>query len=205
MVSNNTGRMARFLAQRYYPVVGHLFSPGGQRGPVDTFPYALDNGCFTRWDPKRFINLLDWASSKGQAPKWVCVPDVVGNPTETLARWRHWAPYLKDNYEIPLALAVQDKVKTWEIDALRPRPDLIFVGGHTRWKWETAAWWCREYPRVHIGRVNQPEKLWRIQSWGAESCDGTGWFRGDRRQLRGLVQFLRQRLPERFKIFDAFQ
>jgi hypothetical protein len=27
---------------------------------------------------------------------------------------------------------------------------------------------------------------------GAESCDGTGWFRGDKRQLDGLIQYLEE-------------
>jgi len=44
--------------------------------------------------------------------------------------------------------------------------------------------------RVHVGRVNQPARLEFLEDLGVESCDGTGWLRGDQMQLSGLVGFL---------------
>jgi hypothetical protein len=115
------------------------------------------------------------------------VADVVGNRVRTLALWRRWAPYLRRRYDWPLAFVVQDGMTKADL----PRDaDVVFVGGSTAWKQQTAAYWCTHHPRVHIGRVNGERDLWRYHRAGAESCDGTGWFRGSRRQLDGLWYYL---------------
>ena len=68
---------------------------------------------------------------------------------------------------------------------------LVFVGGTLEWKWAWvpafAAWFGK---RLHVGRVNSPSALDWLDQLGVGSCDGTGWFRGDPRQLRGLIDFL---------------
>lgn len=46
------------------------------------------------------------------------------------------------------------------------------------------------FPRIHVGRVNTERMLWMAHEAGAESCDGTGWFRGDKAQLAGLMRYL---------------
>jgi hypothetical protein len=187
------------MAKRYPGTLGHLYSPEGKRGPYEEFPYALDNGCFARWDPAAFRALLEWAFQNGTLPAWVVVPDVVGDWEETKLRWEAWAPWMRETYGIPLAIAVQDGSTPAEVAALSPAPDVVFVGGTTKWKWESAARWCASFPRVHIGRVNSPQQLWECERMGAESCDGTGWMRGDRKQKLGLVQFLRGNEPHRFR------
>ena len=48
------------------------------------------------------------------------------------------------------------------------------------------------FKRVHVGRVNTYRLLWLAHEAGAESCDGTGWFRGDRKQLQGLIDYLQE-------------
>jgi len=50
--------------------------------------------------------------------------------------------------------------------------------------------WTAAFPRVHVGRVNTERLLWIAHYAGAESCDGTGWFRGDQQQLAGLLRYL---------------
>jgi hypothetical protein len=203
MPTNNSGKVIRWLAHRYPCTLGHLYSPEGRRGPWREFPYALDNGCFKRWDPNAFRQHLLWAHGKTQQPRWVVVPDVVGDWEQTKLQWRAWAPWIKQEYQFPLALAVQDGSTPTDVLCLDPAPDVIFMGGTTGFKWGTVARWCSTFPRVHVGRVNSPEKLWELRAMGAESCDGTGWFRGDRAQLLGLVQFLRRRKPQRFvTMFD---
>ena len=206
MLANNTGRMARHLLERYPHHTGQMFAPAGIRKPIDGVPYALDNGCFTNWDPRLFVQMLEKVSKFFHQPLWVVVPDVVGDWDQTIMRWQHWAPWIKDKFGFQLAMALQDKAgrDLWKL-RVDPMPDVYFVGGSTRWKWETAYWWCQNAPRVHIGRVNSPKRLWQAMEWGAESCDGTGWFRGDRRQRLGLVQFLRQNKPDRFRtLFDDY-
>ena len=84
-------------------------------------------------------------------------------------------------------MAVQDGMEPGDVPA---EAGVVFVGGSTEWKWRTVRDWCDAFDRVHVGRVNTNGKLWECHEAGAESCDGTGWFRGDQRQLRGLIAYL---------------
>jgi hypothetical protein len=79
------------------------------------------------------------------------------------------------------------------VRALKIQPDVIAVGGSTEWKWATVAEWAREFPRVHLLRCNSPTRLYELEAMGVESCDGTGWGRGDRRQTAGLEGWARSR------------
>ena len=51
---------------------------------------------------------------------------------------------------------------------------------------------CKAFPRVHVGRVNWIDKLEFCERVGAESCDGTGFFRGgpDSIQAEQLAEFV---------------
>jgi hypothetical protein len=114
MPSNNGKAVVHYWAGRYAGLLGHLYSPEGFRGPFPWLPYALDNGAFgaftngTAWDADAFLALCNRAAAGPQAPRWVVVPDVVGDRAATLARWDEWAPRLRRLYGWPLALAVQD-------------------------------------------------------------------------------------------------
>ena len=83
MPANATGWFWHCLA-RETGRIGHLYSPGSQRGPWPWFPFALDNGAFACWDMKRNVfdsakwgityeawrDLLYWAASSVQRPRW---------------------------------------------------------------------------------------------------------------------------------------
>lgn len=174
--------------------IGHIYSPMATRNQ-DAVPYALDNGAFVSYkrscgfDWIAFWDHLSWALSRPRPPLWVAVPDVVGNRAETLALWREHAEEIGAKSRFPLAFVVQDGMTPRDVPA---NHNVVFVGGSTVWKWRTVAMWCGEFARVHVGRVNRPEMLWRLQDLGAESCDGTGWFRGDKRQTAGLLRYLAQ-------------
>jgi hypothetical protein len=196
MLANNTGIRTGYLAGRFPGSVGHLYSPGAQRGPYPFIPYALDNECFgafknrKEWDESRWLALLEWAKISGQKPLWTLVPDVVGDRLRTLRRWDIYAPKAK-RYGWPLAFAVQDGMTSPDVpkDA-----DVVFVGGTTEWKWRTVALWCSTFQRVHVGRVNEYDKLRLCEKLGAESGDGTGWTREPNgRQERGLIAFFEER------------
>ncbi len=181
-----------------------LFSPAG-RGNPEQLPYALDNGAYTAFvkglpfDTKGFLSLLEWATAFPSGPSWVVVPDCVGDAVATFEQWNHWEPRLRPT-GTPLALAVQDGMSPQTVRRYA-NPDVIFVGGTTLWKWQTVWNWCHEFLRVHVGRVNVERRLWQCDKAGAESCDGTGWFRGNgvnadgtaktrHQQLRGLLRYL---------------
>lgn len=210
MPGDNTGIRVGLLAGRYPGKVGHLYSPRPHRnptGPFEELPFALDNGAFAggeSWDEARWLALLDWAKLSGHRPLWALVPDVVGDRLRTLRRWNLYAPKLAE-YGWPLAFAVQDGMTPDDV----PAPAcVVFVGGSTEWKWQTVRTWCKEFRRVHVGRVNSYRRLWQCHDAGAESCDGTGWFRGDHgsgRPWRGLLAYFdestgRRSRPEQMEL-----
>jgi len=210
MPSNNTGATVRSIAQRFPGRLAHLIGPGGWRTPF--LPYALDNGAFGAWasgtpfNEDAFCELLaraqchEEASRAGgscEAPLWVAVPDVVADRRATLDSWGAWAPRLR-RYGWPLAFVVQDEMVRQDVPG---DADVVFVGGTTKWKWSTVPAWCAWFRRVHVGRVNRPRALDYLDQLGAESCDGTGWLRGDQVQLNGLIDFLAGRTN--LRLFDA--
>lgn len=202
MPANNTGVRFGYLAGRFPEKVGHLISPGAERGPYEFIPNALDNGAYSAftsgedWSEAAWIRLLDWAHLSGQRPLWALVPDVVANKEATLANWERYAPTVA-RYGFPLAFAAQDGMLPEDVPA---DAEVIFVGGSTEWKWRTVGLWCAAYPRVHVGRVNSYRRLWQCHDLGAESVDGTGWLRGDQVKWRGLLAYLEESTGEATKI-----
>ena len=205
MPANATGWLWHSMA-RETGRIGHLFSPGAQRGPFPWFPYALDNGAFSCWDMRancfdhdkwatkeeEWRKLLIWAQFQDCKARWAIVPDVIGDGQATLQQWSKYAPTVQAAH-IPLAVAVQDGMTRDDVRSLSPRPDVIAVGGTTEWKWATVEMWARSFPRVHVLRCNSPQKLYELEAMGVESCDGTGWNRGDKTQTRGLEEWARQK------------
>ena len=187
--------------------IGHLYSPGDQRGPWPWIPYALDNGAFSCWTQKtntfdhaKWANkeyawrtLIMWAQTVPIKPLWAIVPDVPGNGLATLNKWEEFAPEVV-SANIPIALAVQDGITPEVVLKMAIRPDVICVGGTDAYKEATTEAWAKEFPRVHYLRCNSVYKLNWLESLGVESCDGTGWNRGDRHiRTRGLEEWCRAR------------
>ena len=203
MPANSSGWFWHSLA-RETGRLGHLYSPGAQRGPWPWFPYAMDNGAFPAWDQatntwdaakwseSAWKALLFWAQAAPMRALWAIVPDVPGNAAATLERWARFAPIV-ERAGIPLAVAVQDGMTAETVRALSPAADVVAVGGSTDWKWSTAEQWCRDFKRVHVLRCNSPTRLEQLESWGCESTDGTGWSRGDRKQTAGLEAWARKK------------
>jgi hypothetical protein len=203
MPANSTGWLWHALA-RETGRLGHLYSPRGQCGPWPWFPYALDNGVYACWDKKtgrfndakwevveaKWHRLIVWAQAANQKPMWAVVPDVPGDAERTIERWLKFAPSMP----FPRALAVQDGMAPADVKSMGgPFPDVIAVGGTDDWKWSTVALWARHFPRVHVLRCNAPAKLYDLEALGIESCDGTGWNRGDRKQTAGVEEWARSR------------
>lgn len=192
MPSNNTGFECGFLFGKHPGRLGHLHSVDALREPRQGVPWALDNGVFGAFTQERpwseeplYTFIESYAAWK---PMWVVVPDSVGNRDETLRLWEHHHPALAA-FGVPLAFAAQDGMTPADVpqDAA-----VVFVGGSTSWKWRNLKMWTEAFPRVHVGRVNTYRLLWMAHNAGAESCDGTGWFRGDAQQLAGLKQYLEE-------------
>jgi hypothetical protein len=199
MVSNQSGIEVGLLAGRNPGRIGHLYSPGGQCGPWPEIPYALDNGAWSAfknklpWDAAEWRELLRWAVLSGQSAQWAVVPDVVGNRTETLERWREFAPEVRRMGFRP-AFAAQDGMTFADV------PDsecIIFLGGGTEWKEEAIGPWCARFrKRVHVARVNTWHRLVACWRAGAISVDGTGWFHHSNSKSGGQRADLRKFLRE---------
>jgi len=161
---------------------------------------ALDNDAFTHFKNGTPYDFIAWRSllgrirDAGQTPLWAAVPDVVTDRAATIRQWGEWA-FLIQEIGWKTALVVQDGMTIQDVE--RCKPDVVFVGGSTGWKWATAHKWCQDFPRVHVGRVNGKRRLWHCQRIGAESCDGSGWTRGTTkgREARQLEAWLENPEP----------
>jgi len=203
MPANMTGWFFHSLA-RETGRIGHLYSPGAQLSvPCPWFPYAMDNGAFSCWDRRtntfndekwdngmlaKWKKLIFWAECQNQKPMWSIVPDVIGNRERTLDRYEEYVSVVKDA-QIPVAIAVQDGMTVEDVQNLSVQPDVIAIGGSDDFKWKTLSQWVGAFKRIHVLRCNIPDKLYELESMGVESCDGTGWYRGNMAQTKGLEQW----------------
>jgi hypothetical protein len=162
--------------------MGWLQSPNCWKNILPFADYALDNGAFTGFDETKFLKMICLAQ-KSKPPLWIVVPDVVGDKDATLKLWGQWEPRLRP-LGWPLAMAMQDGMTPDDF-----RGDIAFIGGTTRWKWRNLGIW-KDVPRFHVGRVNTERHLWQAHDAGAESCDGSGWFRGGEERMAGLLNYL---------------
>ena len=192
MTSSHTSELHGWLCGRFPGLVGHLFSTDGKFNPYPFAPYALDNGAFPawvrglRWDDAAWLKMLDRAAACPHVPRWALVPDVVCDRERTIEQWHKYLPFVLQRGFVP-AFAVQDGMTDSDLPA---EAQVLFVGGSTDWKWRSLPAWAATGRRVHVGRVNYPTQLAICQAHGVESVDGTGWFRGDDKQLGGLIRFL---------------
>ena len=199
----NNNSHAHLLSVAFPGQWGQLMSPAGKRDPRN-LPWALDNGMFSAWKPleykkdlpleaflehwdgRLFLQFLDWAQQYHQ-PRFVVVPDVPGNSTATIHRFKVWRPAVEQRGFQP-AIAVQDGMAPDDV----PPGVVCFVGGSTEWKWKNMELFAAECDRVHVGRVNRERRLWQCYRAGVESIDGSGFFMGDQRQLAGIMRFCRR-------------
>lgn len=193
MPSNNSGIQIGYLCGKYPNRIGWLMSPGGWRKPPSWMPYALDNGAYGAWSNKKpwdasaFTDMLE-GSRSSHNPLWVVVPDVVTDREKTIEMWHRWSPIVRSILpHTPLAFAVQDGMQVEDVPS---DADVVFVGGSFDWKWDNLHLWTENFPRVHVARVNSERLLWKADSSGAMSVDGTGWVRGGEERLKGLVSYL---------------
>lgn len=183
MPANNGSGIVHYLAGRYPGRIGWCFSPNNWKNPPFYIPYVLDNGVFTNWQPDLFMQTLK-RTTRLHRPLWIVVPDVVGDAEETVKMWNEW--YERIEPFGPLAFACQDGMNP---ESVPEKAFCCFIGGTTRWKLKNAHRFKGVRPWLHIGRVNTYRRLRWAEDIGADSVDGTGFFRGDKNQLAGLIKF----------------
>lgn len=191
MVSNNYRRDMQELVKKYPYKLGHLFSPEGWKNPIAT--YALDNGAYscykngTLFDTEAYYKMIEKAIDSLIQPLWLAVPDVVADREGTLKAWKQHYNTLKFT-GIPLCFVVQDGMTLKDIPK---EAAIIFIGGTTQWKQQTTHYWCDNFPRVHVGRVNTLKWVHYYDYCGAESVDGTGWWHT--KQFNDLVYYMTEK------------
>lgn len=184
MPSNNSSRIVHYFAGKYPGKIGHLFSPKGWFIPQYYMPYALDNGCFTNWDEFAFFEMLRRTYGLHK-PLWVCCPDAVADAELTFKRWTNYSKRILDlNFRI--AFVVQDGMEPQDIPK---EAYAVFVGGSTDWKLKNAEKFIGKTPWFHIGRVNTIKRINWAKRIGADSVDGTGFFRGKGKQYRDFLEY----------------
>jgi hypothetical protein len=167
-----------------------------ERNPVKHwFEFALDNDAYIAYRLQKPWNRTAWLEMlrfftlpTRRPPMWALCPDVVGDREGTIRKWHEESPCIfKLGWQS--AFAVQDGMDARDVPG---EADLIFVGGTDAFKWRSMRMWVEHFPRVHVGRVNNIEKVWLCEDLGVESVDGTGWFRDPSRKdkLPALVTWL---------------
>lgn len=205
MISNQTGFEAGLLCGMYPGRVGHLYSPGGMRGPYHGVLHSYDNEKYpwhekNRKRAKVGLDPLPWPEAlwrkmirravlSGYSPLWVLVPDEIADRDGTLRNWDRYAPEIRA-LGFRLAFAVQDGMTFGDV----PDSDcVLFIGGGDEFKDAAIKPWCARFPgRVHVGRVNGMPRLLASYHAGAVSVDGTGWFHKGTNQFNDLRKFLKE-------------
>ena len=180
-LANHSSPTLHYLAGRYPGRIGWLLTPDGFKSckPRPWIPMAFDNGAFsayqnkTEFDERAWINMIEKMAKEKINPEWVLIPDKVGDKVGTLAMFLKYRMYVS-KHGWPVAFAVQDGMVPQDVPCT---VDVIFVGGTLAWKWKTLSMWCKAFKRVHVGRVNRPNRLIQCYKEKVESVDGTGWFR----------------------------
>jgi hypothetical protein len=203
MVSNCMGWKFGLLFGKYEGtgLLGHLYNPGGTRGPFPEAPWSGDNECYVlkqknipfrapRW--RLILVFAGRAAALGLPPGWLLCPDEPYDRERTLAMWAEFSPEIRAAGFRP-AFAVQDEMT---FDDVPDSECMIFIGGSTGWKEAAIVPWCRRFPgRVHVGRVTERDRLMKCYEAGAVSVDGNDWWReknkgGQRPQFPDLKEYL---------------
>jgi hypothetical protein len=159
--------------------VGFLVSPRGGHAPSkvlqNTQIWAMDNDCFNGLNEKRFIKMLELWRGIYPSPKFVSVPDVVGDSAATLRLFSHWNPIIRQ-MGYPSALVAQDGLAIGMVEW--DKIAAIFVGGTTKFKLSVqSADLCREAKLrgkwVHMGRVSTLRRTIFAMRLGCDSIDGS--------------------------------
>lgn len=174
---------------------GQLRTPLTQYALAPGVVYAIDNGCFARFERRAWERLLDEAEALPERPPVFCtLPDIVGDARRTLDLFEC---FRRQTNGLPRALVLQDGIGAHPI----PWDDLaaVFVGGTDRFKISPEARNAARTAKmlgkwVHVGRVNTAA---RARDWLglADSIDGSGVSRFDH-MLEDVIAMIRGEHPQ---------
>ena len=168
MLDNSQKRILE-REEKYGQTFWQLQTPLSRRKIIR--PYGLDNGCFARFEEKTWNRQVEEA--KTTEPKFVCLPDIVGDARRTLELFEL---FKTKTIGVHRALVLQDGISEFNI----PWNELsaVFVGGSDNFKIAPECINACKTAKilgkwVHVGRVNTSG---RLQNWLdlGDSLDGSG-------------------------------
>ena len=177
--STNDAIEARLIANNVGLINGPTCAYAPER--VARFPFwALDNGAFAnRWIEDEWFAWLE--RQPAERCLFAVAPDVYPDATESLRRGLEYAPIIRAEFGLPVAVVAQDGAEklTWPWDDI----DVLFVGGQRRtprsleWKVSPEAHGLMRRARdagkwVHVGRCNSLQAVEQARRAGANSADG---------------------------------
>ena len=141
-----------------------------------------DNGAWADFQAKRpfdeaeFEEFLEWLADQPVVPDWIVLPDIVAGGKASLAlslrylnRCRAVAPLV--------LIAVQDGMRTADLEPHVGPSVGIFLGGSTEWKLAHMAEWGQFCAArglyYHVARVNTARRFALAAAAGANSVDGS--------------------------------
>lgn len=186
MPANNKSGIVHYFAGKYPDKIGLLISPDGwiKGKPPFYMSYALDNGAFTGFSETSFFLMLSRAKLL-HSPLWVVCPDVVGDCKKTLENWYKYSGRILD-MGFKLAFACQDGCLPSDVPEIA---ECCFIGGSTEWKLNNAHKFKGRLKLLHIGRVNSLSRIEWAERIGADSVDGTGFFRSRDKQYNDFIEY----------------
>lgn len=195
-------RDKRFVQEMRAHGIGECWVAGGPAKRPIAKDFMVDNGAYgawvnkTDWKPQPF---LDAIRALDRVPNFIVCPDLPARGNESLVFSMNWVEVVGEKG--PVVLAVQDGVSVPMVSRalVKGRFAGLFVGGTTKWKWQTAPLWCRMANEMgllcHIGRAATPRGIRRALECGATSLDGNQalWSRLHfARMLKAMPRFQTQ-------------
>jgi hypothetical protein len=137
--------------------------------------WAMDNGCFNKYDPDKIKRALKRHSGSVSNCLFAVLPDKVGDSKATRLLYHEWLDaYKAHGYKV--AYVLQDGESS-----IPENIDTVFIGGSTKYKLSYDVRRLVEKAKerglyVHMGRVNSVLRIRYARSIGCDSIDGTNYF-----------------------------
>jgi len=206
------GAIVHYWAGKYEGLVGQCFSPP-QFKPRLWIPYFIDNGAYKYFsqnkpfDEAAFFEHLGKVKLGIKPPEFVVIPDSVGNHDRTLEMWDYFYPRAKSlKPNLKYAFVVQDGCK---VSTVPKEADWVFIGGTDNFKKPCLVNFAKAFSdRIHVGRVNNLDFVFRCHEIGVTSVDGSGWFRNNHgkpiyMQLEQYFEYANGRCDRQLNLLNA--
>lgn len=170
-----SGTYAKLLTHPH-PNLGWMLQPADRMRPAPGIRFAIDNGCFRRFDEPAWRKMIHRIAATGLAPDFSVAPDILaGGPRSAELSYRYRRELDAHGWRVYLVL--QDGMSPDFIRSVYRDWDGLFVGGTTAFKIKVIREIADLDCQKHVGRVNSLKRLLYAEKHGVQSADGTGLAR----------------------------